>query len=90
MSKKLIALTMNNLEMQDGNKMLIVDKLRLSLEFGEYVELNYEILDKVCELIGKDTSKFCKPYPWDSVARALVGSHSLLLGVYYVKLHCLL
>jgi hypothetical protein len=48
------------------NKMLIVDKLRLNLEFGKYVELDYEILDKVCELIGKDTSKSCKPYSWDN------------------------
>jgi len=46
--------------------MMIVDRLRLNLQFGKYVELDYGVLDKICELTSKeDAYKFYKPYSWD-------------------------
>jgi hypothetical protein len=49
------------------DKMIIVNKLRLNLEFGKYVELDYDVLDKICELMSKeDAFKSYKPYSWNN------------------------
>lgn len=46
--------------------MMIVDRLNLNLKFGKFVEIDYQVLDEICDLISKEKSfKTYKPYSWD-------------------------
>jgi len=43
-----------------------MNKLRLNLEFGKHVELDYKLLDKICNLMSKeDVFKSYKPHSWE-------------------------
>ncbi|MHA1832838.1 MAG: queuosine salvage family protein, partial [Candidatus Baldrarchaeia archaeon] len=47
--------------------MIIVDRLRLNLEFGKFVEIDYQVLDEICDLVSKEKSfKTYEPYSWDN------------------------
>jgi len=44
----------------------VIDRLRLNLEFGKHIELDYEVLEDICDLMSKeDVFKSYKPYSWD-------------------------
>jgi len=52
--------------MEWRDKMMIVDRLKLNLEFGKHVELDYDVLDEICDLMSKEeVFKYYKPYSWD-------------------------